>query len=112
MVWTVMRASERPYVCPPPRTDLRACRLEGNLVKEVPHAAPFPGRSARRGRRHRPASLSVPATAIHGSDTEVTVGCNDTIFSQNRQNEPAVAIDPAHPTVVAAEPNDNIDMKA
>jgi hypothetical protein len=58
------------------------------------------------------AGLSVPAMAIHDGDTEVTVGSDDAIFSQNKQNEPSVAIDPAHPTVVAAGSNDNIDMEA
>ncbi|HVH53536.1 MAG TPA: hypothetical protein VNA32_05315, partial [Actinomycetota bacterium] len=56
---------------------------------------------------------AVPAGAVT-PDTSmlVNVGSPTTPFSQNKQNEPAVAIDPAHPNVVVAGANDNIDEEA
>jgi hypothetical protein len=52
------------------------------------------------------------AAAADAGDTRVSVGSPATPFSQNKQNEPAVAIDAHHPSVVAAASNDEIDEES
>src|SRR3954470_24112770 len=51
------------------------------------------------------------AGAAPGTDSMVTAGSTPSPFSQNKQNEPAIAIDANHPNVVVAGVNDNIDME-
>jgi len=57
------------------------------------------------------AGAAVAAAAPTG-DSLVTVGSPTTPFSQNKQNEPAVAIDPSNPNVVVAGANEEIDEES
>src|SRR5437667_5148635 len=60
-------------------------------------------------------ALLVTITALAGAagvSTLVNTGSPTAPFSENKQNEPSVAIDANHPNVLASGANDNIDMEA
>jgi len=58
-----------------------------------------------------PGTVAAAATAPDSS-VLVNVGSPTSPFSQNKQNEPGLALDANHPNVLVAGSNDNIDMEA
>ncbi len=58
------------------------------------------------------AMVGILQGAAYNPDTLVTVGSPTIPFSQNKQYEPALAVDANHPSILAAGANDNIDMEA
>ena len=57
------------------------------------------------------AIAAIAGATPNGSDTLVT-GSPPSPFPQNKQNEPAVAVNPAVPTIAAAGVNDELDLEA
>jgi hypothetical protein len=56
-------------------------------------------------------SVSLGASAFN-ADTRVSIGSPSGPFSQNKQNEPALAVDAFHSNILVAGSNDEIDMEA
>src|SRR5258708_12866400 len=57
-------------------------------------------------------ALWIAGPALAAGVTLVTVGSPKTPFSQNKQNEPALAVDANHPNILVAGANEEIDMEA
>src|SRR5215469_6271645 len=53
-----------------------------------------------------------PIAHAAGGDVLVSNGSPTTPFPQNKQNEPAIAVDANHPNILVAGSNDEIDMEA
>ncbi|OLC55226.1 MAG: hypothetical protein AUH85_09725 [Chloroflexi bacterium 13_1_40CM_4_68_4] len=56
--------------------------------------------------------MAAPVGAATGTEALTSVGSPPAPFAENKQNEPAVAIDANHPNVLAAGANDEIDLEA
>jgi hypothetical protein len=57
-------------------------------------------------------AFRLPAAHAFSSDILVSVGSPTTPFSQNKQNEPALAVDTNHPNILVGGAYDNIGMEA
>src|SRR6266581_1799991 len=58
-------------------------------------------------------ALLIAITSLAGAATAlVNVASPSSPFSQNKQNEPALAVDASHPNILVAGSNDEIDMEA